>query len=169
MNFNNIIETILQESFRVNIANVPVLDGKRELYYVRADLQERKETTDIQRAATFYLWNSPPHITSKQTTWGWKYQGPNYDDAVQAYYNIAETFRLESGRNTSAEIRTTLDRMSKLSHIKGTWLVKGVDGGPTLNIDILHAYLGVDVDVDYYRIQGIHDITSDIDNNIIDW
>lgn len=167
MKFNNIVEAILQESVRVNIANVPVLDGTRELYYVRADLQERKETTDIQRAATFYLWDSPPHITSKQTTWGWKYQGPNYDDAVQAYYNIAETFRLESGRNTSAEIRATLDRMSKLSHIKGTWLVKGRTS--TSHIDALCAYLGIDVDLDYYRIQGIHDVASDIDNNIIDW
>lgn len=169
MNFNTIVETILQESFRVNPANVPVLDGNRELYYVRADLQDRKETTDIQRAATFFLWDSNRHISSKSTTWGWKYEGTSYQDAVEAYFNIAEAFRNETGRNTSAEIRATLARMSKLSHIKGTWLVKGIDGSPTTHIDTLYAYLGIDVDVDYYRIQGIHDTMSDVDHNIIDW
>jgi hypothetical protein len=136
MNFNALVNHIVKESLAVNI---PVLDGKREIWHILID--EYLIVSGVSRASKI--------IESK---WDACSSECNVSDYHQALHMILDHYKQQSF--TSEHINffcfNLQLRMSKLEHVIGQWKVMDTLCRP-IGAHTQSIRVGVEVNLDYYK------------------
>jgi len=146
---------------------LPALDGKREIYFISTDFLDltKKVYYKVER---MYL----PHNIEQ---WDNETQTPRsyHDVNMKVFTEINDwTYKHQdlpqyNTRSNNNMRMTAAENLEKLfepyQKLQGKWGYYSKNRGGRETI------VGFEVDVDYYRIQGIHDTMSGVDNSIMDW
>jgi len=156
MNFNKIYNYIIE-----SVSDLPVLTAEREVYavviweVVEGATGQLAAIDDTVDCVNFNYWDILKQGCKSIT----------FIDALNAYCNYIEKwgfncFNRETNLSTLDVIKKVRQDAEKYKNIKGDWY---------FNNSVSDGVFGIEVDIDYYRIQGIRDTMSDVDNNIMDW
>jgi len=146
---------------------LPALDGKREIYFISTDFLDLTKPV-YYKVERMYL----PHNIEQ---WDNETQTPRsyHDVNMKVFTEINDwiykhqdlpQYNTRSNNNMRMTAAENLEKLFEpYQKLQGKWGYYSKNRGGRESI------VGFEVDVDYYRIQGIHDTMSGVDNNIMDW
>jgi len=166
MNFDKLVTKILQE----NKSRLPILDGEREIYIRSVSLENGMCFGTFDREVDYNIqeWDDDYDdygATVICTTKNFKEALNVLDDAFKDEENYSPYISRKPGPLPAEAV----EKITKdLGYLQGTWkVINDLSNSTCLMI-------GVDVDLDYYRVQGVKDVATDIakqtgESDISDW
>lgn len=180
MQFDHLVKSILEEN-NIKAADVPVLDGKKEVYCIGVFTASANHTGDayvtpVERM-DFDYGNprnyGPDSDTYNCTGWMWDaYEELNdHDTLIYSGKDFQEVvnFLKSVQNNTNARfnwkylddrqaVTVVIHKLRPFSHIHGTWKIIESNGDGKRGVSF---FIGIEVDQDYYRHGGITDAVKD--------